>query len=330
MKTRTMSIYIASCAQISVQKPLSDEWFDNPAVYGSGTYVRAQDPDFKPFINPMAARRMGLILKRAIATSQSALRDAAVDSPDAIITATGLGCIENTEKFLFAMATQGESCLQPTFFINSTHNTTGSYIAVTRKDHCYNNTHVHRGTSFESALLDAVLKFRLGKIKTALVGAHDEMTPNYFQILDKIGFWDGGFAGETAVSFVLKDQGEIELSGMDIMYKPDNERIAKSLKTLCETKGIDIKDIDLLVTGRNGDAGNNSVYERFERAFGFTGKSATYKEIFGESFTTSGYGLCYAYECLRRRQTPDGRSVRNVLVYNHFNNIDHSLILLSR
>lgn len=323
-----MRVYIKSCAQISVQEPLSDKWFNEPIKYDS-EYVRAIDPDYKQFINPMAARRMGLILKRAMATSLSALREANIEMPEAIITATGLGCIENTEKFLMALSEQGENCLQPTFFINSTHNTIGSYIAVQMKCHGYNNTHVHRGISFESALRDAFVKMKLGKIGNALVGAHDEMTPDYFTLLNRIGFWNGGFAGETAVSTVLSTEGNIEILGIEILYMPCEQKLIKAVGKLCNDNNITINDIDLLVTGRNNNDENNRVYERFEEIFNLKDKSASYKELFGESFTSSAYATYFAFECLKKGVTPSGKKVKNILLYNHYENKDHSLILLT-
>lgn len=323
-----MNIYIKSCAQISVQEPLCDKWFTEPIRY-EAPYVRALDPDYKPFINPVAARRMGLILKRAMATSLSALKDADVEMPDAIITATGLGCIENTEKFLKALSEQGENCLQPTFFINSTHNTIGSYVAVQMKCHGYNNTHVHRGISFESALLDAFVKIKLGKFNNALVGAHDEMTPDYFTLLNRVGFWDGGFAGETAVSMLLAKEGVVKIAGIEVLYMPEKQKIVDAVNRLCLENSISVDDIDLLVTGRNGNKENNKVYDDFENIFNMKDKSESYKDIFGESFTTSAYSVCYAYECLKKGITPSGRKVKNVLLYNHYENKDHSLILLT-
>lgn len=323
-----MNIYIKSCAQISVQEPLCDKWFTEPIRY-EAPYVRALDPDYKPFINPVAARRMGLILKRAMATSLTALKDADVEMPDAIITATGLGCIENTEKFLKALSEQGENCLQPTFFINSTHNTIGSYVAVQMKCHGYNNTHVHRGISFESALLDAFVKIKLGKFNNALVGAHDEMTPDYFTLLNRVGFWDGGFAGETAVSMLLAKEGVVKIAGIEVLYMPEKQKIVDAVNRLCLENSISVDDIDLLVTGRNGNEENNKVYDDFENIFNMKDKSESYKDIFGESFTTSAYSVCYAYECLKKGITPSGRKVKNVLLYNHYENKDHSLILLT-
>lgn len=323
-----MNIYIKSCAQISVQEPLCDKWFTEPIKY-EAPYVRALDPDYKPFINPVAARRMGLILKRAMATSITALRDAEVEMPDAIVTATGLGCIENTEKFLKALSEQGENCLQPTFFINSTHNTIGSYIAVQMKCHGYNNTHVHRGISFESALLDAFVKIKLGKLNNALVGAHDEMTPDYFTLLNRVGFWDGGLAGETAVSMVLAKEGDVKIAGVEILYMPEKQNLIDAVNRLCAENNIGVNDIDLLVTGRNKNKENNKVYDDFENIFNMKDKSESYKDIFGESFTTSAYSVCYAYECLKKGITPSGRKVKNILLYNHYENKDHSLILLT-
>lgn len=323
-----MNIYIKSCAQISVQEPLSDKWFTEPIKH-EAPYVRALDPDYKPFINPVAARRMGLILKRAMATSITALRDAEVEMPDAIVTATGLGCIENTEKFLKALSEQGENCLQPTFFINSTHNTIGSYIAVQMKCHGYNNTHVHRGISFESAILDAFVKIKLGKLNNALVGAHDEMTPDYFTLLNRVGFWDGGFAGETAVSMVLAKEGDVKLAGVEILYMPKEQNLIDAVTRLCAENNISVNDIDLLVTGRNNDDDNNKAYNEFEDLFNLRDKSESYKNIFGESFTASAYGIYYAYECLKKGINPKGKNVKNVLIYNHYENKDHSLIFLT-
>lgn len=323
-----MSIYIGACKQISTQHPLCEEWFVNPIIH-TEPYVRAIDPDFKPFISPIAARRMGLILKRAIATSYAALQEAKIENPDAIITATGLGCIENTEIFLKALQ-QGESCLQPTYFINSTHNTIGSYIAVQRRCHRYNNTHVHRGISFESAILDAVMQFELNKIDNALVGAHDEMTADYFKLLQRVGFWEGTFAGETAVSMVLKREGTIELAGIELLYKPTTKLLAETADRLCSAKNISLSEIDLIVTGRNQDPINNKPYQDLEERLALTNKSASYKHLFGHSFTSSAYGLYYGYECLRRGHDPQGKEVNNILIYSHFENKDHSLILLTR
>lgn len=152
-----MTAYINSSAQISNQDPLSTRWFDSPreCTQRCNFSVEAQYGDF---LSPLVARRMGKLLKRAAATSLSALREASVDAPDAIVFGTGLGCVENSRKFLEAMISQGEECLPPTYFINSTHNTIASQVAGLLKCHSYNNTYAHLGVSFESALLDSLMQ----------------------------------------------------------------------------------------------------------------------------------------------------------------------------
>ncbi len=52
----------------------------------------------------------------------------------------------------------------------------------------YNNTFVHRGFSFEHALLDSILQLQEGAPHT-LTGALDEMSEEHFYIKSRIGHW---------------------------------------------------------------------------------------------------------------------------------------------
>jgi 3-oxoacyl-(acyl-carrier-protein) synthase len=89
--------------------------------------------------------------------------------------------------------------------MQSTHNTISSLVAIQTKNHGYNVTYAHKGISFDSALQDAWWQFQLGKIDTALVGGHDEMTETFYHILKKGGVMgqDDEMCGESAVSVVL-------------------------------------------------------------------------------------------------------------------------------
>ena len=230
-------IYIRSAAQISVQKPLCEDWMTDPIPH-SGEYLRSQDPDFKQFLNPMQARRMGLILKRAIAVSLTALKDAGIECPDAIFTGTGLGCMENTENFLSAMCRDGEEMLPPTYFMMSTHNTISSAVAILLRCHGYNCTYSQKDISFESALLDAFIQLQAGRMGNALVGSHDETTPDTYRLLRGAGYFDGTVtAAEASSAFVLSaDSGSLslskgplyELADVQILHSPANlESIVK-------------------------------------------------------------------------------------------------------
>ena len=101
---------------------------------------------------------MSRIVKMGVFAALSCLRNAEVEIPDAIIAGTGLGCLEDTEKFLGSMYTSEEKLLNPTPFIQSTHNTVAGAIALAIKCHGYNATYTHRGFSFESALIDALMQ----------------------------------------------------------------------------------------------------------------------------------------------------------------------------
>ena len=195
-------VYLLSAAQISAQEPLCDAWKTNPVPLVE-PLTRSREADYKQYIPPLEARRMGRILKRAIATAHKALEDADIAIPQAIVTGTGLGCIENTEIFLDALCRNGEDQMMPTRFMSSTHNTMSSIVAINLHANGYNATYAHNTVSFQSALMDAMLQLRRGAISNALVCAHDEMTPSYHALLCKGGYLAGKKAAECAMSMVL-------------------------------------------------------------------------------------------------------------------------------
>lgn len=264
-------IYIRSAAQISVQKPLCEDWMTDPIPH-SGEYLRSQDPDFKQFLNPMQARRMGLILKRAIAVSLTALKDAGIECPDAIFTGTGLGCMENTENFLSAMCRDGEEMLPPTYFMMSTHNTISSAVAILLRCHGYNCTYSQKDISFESALLDAFIQLQAGRMGNALVGSHDETTPDTYRLLRGAGYFDDTVtAAEASSAFVLSaDSGSLSLSK----------------GPLCE-----LADVQIL----HSPANLESIVKEYNDSRIL--RSSDYFTLFGKCFSASGLGV---YEAAMR------------------------------
>ena len=164
------------------------------------------DPDYKSMFSMMEARRMSKLMKRAVAVSADAMSRSGISSPDAIVTGTGYGCIENTEIFLKALSGVSGQPPRPTNFMQSTHNTVGSLVAIRLKCHGYNSTYSHSTVSFESALLDAFLQIQLGDIDTALVGAFEESTQDFCDMLEKAGNTRARVGEEpsfTAASFAL-------------------------------------------------------------------------------------------------------------------------------
>ena len=337
-------VYILSAKQISIQNPLSEEWMQQPICY-SEPYVRSLDPSFKEYVSPIEARRMGKILKRAIATSKEAIKASGLETVDAIITGTGFGCIENTEFFLDALCNEGEQLLKPTYFMQSTHNTISSLVAIQTKNHGYNVTYAHKSISFDSALQDAWMQFRLGKIHSALIGGHDEMTPAFFDILKKGKIFGQGrsICGEAAVSMVLSDESEnawCAISGFKMLYGPSMETLKTALEKMLSDAGKQLSDIDAVVTGISGNPESDALYLAETDAL-FGGKPLLqYKHLFGESFTASGLGLYVATCCLKQGEIPQHLFVNQniekiekpqcLLLFNRSDGKNYSLTLLEK
>ncbi|MDR1343499.1 MAG: beta-ketoacyl synthase chain length factor [Prevotellaceae bacterium] len=343
--SRTNDVYILAAKQISVQPPLTDEWMDAPVRYDAPC-ARAIDPDYRQHFAPNVARRLGKILKRAMLTSRQAMAASGVANPDAVVTATGLGCIENTELFLDALVREGEELLKPTCFMHSTHNAIGSLIAIDARCHGYNSTCVHKGISFECALDDAFAQLGSNRIQTALVGAHDEMTPSYFALLKRTGYLGhapNGFSGEVALSMMLAttpgDSALCRLRGVELEYNPDAETLQKTLGRMLQSAQCSLEEVDAVMTGVSGLPSNDRVYASICPELLPNKKQLRYKHLFGESYTAPGLGVYAAAVCLCRQRIPahlfvggqsgEQRGVRHILCYNHFEGKNHSLILLS-
>ncbi len=349
-------IYINGIGSISIQKPLSEDGIFNPVSYDTPR-VSCIEPNYRDFFTPAVSRRISKIIKRSIITAKHAISESGIEMPDAIITGTGLGCIEDTEKFLDSMIRNEEKFLKPSFFIQSTHNSISSQIAINLDCKSYNNTYIHRGVSFENALVDAALLFKQKKIDSALVTGSDQMTPNYFTLLKRIGYWadtvndtlqfvrntktKGSFSGEGSISFMLSSQQNKNsyalIKAMDLFYKP-TVPIEQKIEQFIQAQGLNIEDIDIYLTGMSGDAQNDKVYTDIGKNLFLSEKTAFYKNICGEFYTSAAYGLNVAASSLKKGIFPahclqDGKERKNtthILFHNHFKNKDHSLILLNK
>ena len=133
------------------------------------------DPNFRDYLSPLESRRLDKLLKRTVACSLQTLRQCPDVVPDAIITATVWGSAISAISFFHDMMRQGEAFLKPTLFMQSTHNTMSSLIAIQTHNHGYNVTHSQLDDSLPHAFLDAWLQMQSGRIRSALVGIHDSI-----------------------------------------------------------------------------------------------------------------------------------------------------------
>lgn len=358
---RRNDIFVLSAKQISMQQPLSEEWMQSPMEY-EVPFTRSIDPSFKEYVSPIEARRMGRILKRALATSKEALKEAGCETVDAIMTGTGFGCIENTEFFLDALSNDGEQLLKPTYFMQSTHNTISSLVAIQTKNYNYNATYAHKGISFESALHDAWLQFHMDKIGSALVGCHDEMTETFYHIMKKgnVMGQDDERCGEVAVSVVLsrhceEQQSQLRdkrsgsnsetnplcrLTGLKMLHQPSTNDLMDAVTTLLQTAGRSLADVDYILTGISGNHQSDQAYLDETRTLFGDKPLLKYKHLFGENFTASGLGFYVAAHCVNAGHVPahlfvDPDKVCDqrpdcILLYNRSDGNDFTITLMEK
>lgn len=336
------SFYIKSTAQISIQQPLCEDWMENPIWYDSN-YVRSLEPDYKQYIPPMEARRMTRIMKRSLTTSNVAIKKSGLVLPDAIITGTGWGCMDNTEQFLEILCNEGEQLLKPTLFIQSTHNTISSHIAINTCNNGYNITYSHRCVSFDMALFDAYLQYKSGKIDSALVGSHDEVTPTSFVLLKKMGLvgCDDEICGEASVSTVLSStpsDAHSAVAAIRIIYKPSVSEIHSTVNQLLADAEMCTEDISAVMVGISGNKTTDKPYYDIVDSC-FRDKTILhYKHVFGECFSASAFGFYAADCCLKYGYIPEFLYVdklqgmigtpKTILLINHSDGKNFSFILL--
>jgi 3-oxoacyl-[acyl-carrier-protein] synthase II len=352
-----MAIFIKGVGNISPQQTYDGQFLDQIKEH-NGLYLLSVEPDYKSFISPTMIRRMGRILKMGVASATICLQDAKVEMPDAIISGTGLGCIVDTDKFLTAIIENGEQFLTPTSFIQSTHNTISAQIALMIKCLGYNYTYVHRGFSFESSVHDAVMMLMEGEAKNVLVGGVDEMTETYYAITKRLAFWKpdvtnhlsliqsntrGAIPGEGAAYFVLSQEENLdnyaELKDTSTLYKPQSfEEVEQYLNKTLERNNLSKEDIDLVIYGISGDFKSDKVYHYLSEGLFKNINSAYFKHLSGEYPTSVSFGLWLGAKALKHQSVPpivrlktqNEKEIRNVLIYNHYRDLNHSSFLLKK
>ena len=182
------------------------------------------------------------------------------------------------------------------------------------------------------------------------------MTANTFTILQRLGHYKmrpannlnllmdssrGAIAGEGAAFFLLSGkQGEknyAKIEGIDTIYKPDPARITSDISAFIQRNGKRKEDIDIVLLGLNGDPANDRIYSEVRNELFKETPQAWFKHLSGEYQTVSSFGLWLAAKILKNGTVPEPvllegskpGNIRNILIYNHYRNLDHSLMLVS-
>lgn len=349
--------YINGLGCISAQKTFDAVFLEEAELIENLTVLPINKPVYKDFISPVAIRRMASGVKNSIVASTLALRDSHLETVDAIITGTGMGCIEDSEKFLKTILDNDEQFLTPTSFIQSTHNTVGGQIALGLQCKSYNLTYVNGSVSFESALLDAKMKIEEEDASAVLVGGIDE-TGDYTISLFKLNGYikadnagpysvlnsttKGVVFGEGATFFALENEKtehtyatvvDIEICNTIPIDEVENKIIA-----FLNSNNSTVPAIDAVILGYNGDVDSDLYFKKLSNTIFIDTPQVYYKHLSGEYDTASAFGLWVGSKIIKTQTIPEIVKIntlekpiyKTIFLYNQRNGIDHSFILISK
>lgn len=220
----------------------------------STTRASCIEPDYKDLIPPMQLRRMTKPVRTGVAAAKICLQAAAVALPDTIHAGTAFGMLQDSENFLQKMIVQEEQALAPTAFIQSTHNTVAGQIALSLGCYGHNMTYVHKGHSFESALLDARLMLEEHPDYKVLVGAVDECTDTSYDLLKRFGVYNDGIAaGEGSGFFLISRQEQKDsiarITAFDMFIAREEAEAVQHIAAFFNPLGFAPQADDLLLNG---------------------------------------------------------------------------------
>jgi 3-oxoacyl-[acyl-carrier-protein] synthase II len=221
----------------------------------------------------------------------------------------------------------------------------------------YNNAFVHRGFSFESALLDGMMLLKENEVENVLVGAIDEITNVSHTILNRMGLYKqtptintslyensskGTIAGEGAAFFLLANEHSendyAKLDGLHTFYKPSGiGDITTQIERFLVLHAVIMDDIDLVIIGKNGDTTSDKIYDEVAQHIFTKSNTANYKNLCGEYPTSTAFALWLGASIIKFGSIPNtvdtniktGKQVKRILIYNHYQNTHHSLLLIS-
>jgi 3-oxoacyl-[acyl-carrier-protein] synthase II len=352
-----MKIFIRAASCISPQQTFNHQLFFSDAEKYNNNSLRFLEPYYKNILYAKQMRRMSRIIRVGLAAAITCLKEAGKENADAIVTGTAYGCMEDSETFLKKIVEQDEQMLSPTSFIQSTHNTVGAQIALFLKCHNYNNTFVHRGFSFEYALIDSMMLLNEGKAKNILTGSDDEITDFTFSVLRRFGLYKqspvsnfdlynsnskGSIAGEGAAFFLLSnehdDNNYARINAIDIFNKHASlSEIEKRIEQFLAAEEISLGDVDLIITGKNGDVKNDISFNELQQNLFSENAVINYKHLCGEYPTSSSFALWMAANIIKLQALPKcfaaekikAKKFKRILICNNYQGKYHSLMLLS-
>lgn len=348
-------IYIYGSGVISIQPTSKQDYFFDEILEYSENGIKAIDPDYKEFIPAMQLRRMNKSMRMAVYASQKAIQNAGNPSINAVITGTGEGCLHDSEKFIEALWENEGEMLNPTPFIQSTHNMAAATVALALGCKGYNMTYTNNSGSFESAVLDAMLYLQENPNHNIVLGGLDEVSEQTMEFWGKAGFTKTGNT-QIPIDYNYKNSGETIAEGAGFFVVSNEKRencIGKitAVKTIYEIenpaeliseflKENDLKaeDLDAVILGDNGDERYDGIYENVANELFKQTPQICFKNVLGEFDTVTSLALDIALKIFQNQKIPGilnsnhikSDSYNKILIYNQRREKNHGLILLEK
>lgn len=295
-------MYINSVCSISPLGTLSHSQPLPPLIDVKLSPKLCVEPDYKDLIPPMQLRRMSKPVRTGVAAARICLGD--VCNIAAINIGTAYGMLQDSENFLQKMIVQEEQMLNPTAFIQSTHNTVSGQIALGIQCNAHNMTYVHRGHSFESALLDAQL-IPAHQDDYVLLGAVDECTDTSFAVLKGLGIYDDNVAAGEGAHFLLLSAHRTASSfarivEMHLFNAHTTQDVSDQVADFLHRHRND-NELDIFVTGNNHKDAHNDIYAAVKATYFAKSEMVNFKDYSGEYPTASGFGLVFSALLVKER-----------------------------
>lgn len=338
-----MELYIYSTGIVSGAGSNIAEGFLNERPVYQTNKLLASEPDYTGYIPPMQLRRMSKAVRMGIAASKVAMQNAGIEKPDALSIGTAMGCLQDTEVFLNKMTEQDEQMLTPTAFIQSTHNTVGGQIALLAGCYGHNLTYVHRGHSFEHALINAQLYLNQHPDEKILAGGIDELTDNSLSVMQQCGLYTstnttaedilasnnkGALAGEGAAFFITGSQpatNALAVKDIVLFSTHDETEAIESVNTFLDRNQLSSTHIDLVLEGINGDKNAASFYNKLNSSIFANNSIAAFKHLSGEYGTASSFALGLLLQAVQNKNMPSfvmlkdkPEYLKNFVLINHY------------
>jgi len=343
-----MATYINSIASIVPQD------FTQKFCLPQTDSFKAIEPDYRAFISPGDQRRMSRLVKMGVFSALNCIKNADLQQLDGIAVGTGWGGFDSSTKFETALIEKEEKMLSPTTFIQALHNTVAGQIALSIKCYQYNITYAHRGFSFESALMDAIMLLgEKTETQNILVGGIDELPELRTEMYRRAGYVKSCYEqvenpkqeaiipGEgstfTIVSSEKNNKTLAQILSMSLLYNPSSqEEVNQEIISLLKKNGLTTNQIDLVILGNSGNTLWDSKIRSTKKSLFEENDSIYFKNLCGEYPTSTAFALEVATNYLTQTlpismfDFPKKHDAKYALIINQFRDTNYSFILITK